>query len=86
MKVTVYDNGGSKHSTADRYTVCVSRDEVTHEVYGMSENALDVQGFNYFSHEQAEEYKPSHNEKPVELRDLPSQVLVAIIERMQTND
>lgn len=82
MKVTVYDNGGKK--TADRYTVCVSRDEVTHEVYGMSENALDVQGFNYLSHEDSWQYKPARGEKLVELRELPHDVLVAIIERMQT--
>lgn len=84
MKVTVYDNGGSKHSTADRYTVEVMRDEVTYEVYGMSENALDVQGFNYFSHEDVHAYRPAKGEKVVELRELPHDVLVAIIERMQT--
>ena len=72
--VKVYDNGGA---TFDRYTI-VTKDAL----YTMSTNALSPSGFNQGSDNLSGEYQPNNSEKEVQLRDVPVDVLIAIIHRL----
>lgn len=73
--VKVYDNGGA---TFDRYTI-VTKDAL----YTMSDRPLSPSGFNQGSDNLEGEYEPRNSEREVPLRDLPVDVLIAIIERLE---
>ena len=78
--VKVFDNGGA---TFDRYTI------VTKEaLYTMSPNALSPSGFNQCAAVIADNFvhNPSNNEKEIPLRDVPVDVLIAIINRLNADD
>lgn len=78
--VKVFDNRGA---TFDRYTI-VTKDAL----YTMSGNPLSPSGFNQFSHSLSvgDEYYPDVNrEKELPLRDVPVDVLIAIINRLEAD-
>lgn len=72
--VKVYDNGGA---TFDRYTI-VTKDAL----YTMSPNPLSPSGFNQGSDNLDGDYQPNNTEKEILLREVPVDVLIAIIERL----
>lgn len=74
--VKVYDNRGASF---DRYTI-VTEDAL----YTMSGNPLSPSGFNQFSHEIVEPYVPHLREVEVPLREVPVDVLIAIINRLES--
>lgn len=81
MKLRVYDNGGK---TADRYTVIVEvpNDEFGGEVYGMSDDANEPNGFNQFIGYPKDYEDLTEDNKRIRLVDLPQSTLVAIIRRL----
>lgn len=74
--VIVLDNGGA---TCDRYTVVIDD-----SVFGMSENAIDPNGYDQYVGELSElpRVRDEINESEVRLIDLSKQALVAIVRRM----
>lgn len=85
-RVRVYDNGGK---TMDRFTVVIyrtSRGATFSDIYGMSENPSDPQGFNQFSHSGSGRIQYGDQDplfgKRVQVQDLPEAVIKAIESRL----
>ena len=74
----VFDNGGA---TFDRYTVVTKEGDII----TMSDRPQSPSGVNAYSHtlEVGEEYERKNNERMVALKDVPAEILVAIIARLE---
>jgi hypothetical protein len=75
--VKVYDNGGA---TFDRYTIVTKN-----ALYTMSPNPLSPSGFNQGSENLNGDYQPNNSEREIQLRDVPVDVLIAIIQRLDVD-
>lgn len=99
MTIKVFDNQGK---TRDRYTVVVADDQIDLnlqpedvDIYGFSEDALGLQGFNQFLGNLSEfgmvrDALAGRKEKKigreVQYQELPAQVLAAILDKIATNN
>lgn len=80
--VGVWDNH-SLLSSFDRYTVLISdREEL--DVYGMSGDAMEPQGFNQYLFSVKKGWKTEHLGKEVPYHKLPYQVKLAIDKRLES--
>jgi hypothetical protein len=73
-RVVVYDNGGESY---DRYTIFTPDGSV----YGMSQNPTSPQGFNQYLGDNTEIEMGSHLGK--RLKEIPSEIKIAVMERME---
>ena len=81
-KIRVFDNGGE---TFDRYTIVIDNN-----VYGMSDNADQANGFNQYIGELGldcnESNLNSFDNNQIELKQLPSGTLIGIINRLEIDN
>lgn len=82
-RVRVFDNGGK---TLDRYSVIIARTVSgarVLEVYGMSADPQNPQGFNQYSHSAKNKFSDfAFLGKRVQVHDLPEAVIQAIENRI----
>jgi hypothetical protein len=73
--IRVFDLAGK----FDRYTVCIPRGKFW-DIYGMSDDPFNPQGFNQFSHtsDSPAQPEPEGGEVEVEFKNLPQDVQKAI--------
>ncbi len=74
MRIDIWDDGGKSF---DRYTVVIGRD-----VYSMSLNPRDPQGFDQYSHTQEKGVIFKGWGKKIPFEKLPDEVQMAIADRI----